>query len=166
MSKPRKKHSVESLLSRTVEVGDCLEWTGYYGNGVPYVCHEGSMTSVRRLLRVLDGQDAPAGYYATTCENPKCVHPDHIIFRTQKKHMARMGKRNVTTPAKSQKIRQAHIKAGRTVLDEYKAQEIRLSDEPGPVLAAKYGVSKSTIAKIRSGEAWRLFISPFRGLFK
>lgn len=166
MSKPRKVHTVQSLLERTVEVGECLEWQGYYGNFVPYVSHEGKMISVRRLLRLLDGQPAPTGYYATSCDNPKCVNPDHIMYRTEKRHMSRMARSNISTPTKAQKIRDAHIKGGRTALDESKAQEIRLSDEPGPVLAQRYGVSRSTIAKIRSGMAWRIFTSPFRGLFK
>jgi len=29
-TKPRAKHTIDSLLARTVEVGDCMEWQGLH----------------------------------------------------------------------------------------------------------------------------------------
>ena len=54
-------HTAESLLARTIEVGDCLEWQGYFANGTPYVSNNGKMTSVRRLFSGLLGKDFVAG---------------------------------------------------------------------------------------------------------
>ena len=45
-----------------------------------------------------------------------------------------------------------------------KAQEIRASDKPCHVLALVYGVDKSMVSRVRRGEAWRDYSSPFAGL--
>ncbi len=49
---------------------------------------------------------------------------------------------------------------------ESKAQEIRMSTEPAPVLAERFGISKSAISRIRRNEVWRMLTSPWQGLFK
>lgn len=44
--------------------------------------------------------------------------------------------------------------------------QIRASDEKHEDLAARYGVSKSLIGRIRRGQMWKTFsASPFAGLF-
>jgi hypothetical protein len=171
MSKQVKEHTIESLMARTIEEGDCWVWQGYSANNTPQVFTrvdgKRKMISVRRLLRELvTGKAQPVGHFSHTCGNPLCVNPDHAIWRGQDAHMRAMAKKRVVSTVTANKLRNYRIESGKAVLDENKAQEIRLSPESGPVLAQRYGVSKSWISRIKRGEVWRVLSSPFAGLFR
>lgn len=171
MSKARTTHTLESLRQRVIEVGDCWEWQGYHQNNTPQViAYPGGvkkMVSVRRMLRELvTGQPQPDGNYSNTCGNHRCVNPDHTIYRNESGHMRDMGRKRKVSAVTANKLRKYRVENGLAKLDESKAQEIRLSSEPAPVLAERFGVSKSWITKIRRGKAWRVLSSPFAGLFK
>jgi hypothetical protein len=43
-------------------------------------------------------------------------------------------------------------------------REIRASDEPGPLIEARYGLKKGYASVIRSGKRWQDHASPFAGL--
>jgi hypothetical protein len=73
------------------------------------------------------------------------------------------GKASLT---KAAKLREYRISTGQAKLSESKAQEIRLSDDSGPVLAERFGVSRGLINRIKRGRAWRVLSSPWQGLFK
>jgi len=171
VSRPRITHTVDSLKARCIEVGECWEWQGYMQNNTPQVIgYPGGlkkMVSVRRVLReLLTGQSQPDGHYGNSCGNTRCVNPDHTLYKSQALHMRAMGKKRKVSMVTANKLRKFRVEAGLAKLDEEKAQEIRLSDEPAPVLAEKFGVSKSWITKIRRGKAWRVLASPWQGLFK
>ena len=171
MSRPRTTHTLDSLKARCVEVGDCWEWQGYLGNNTPQVVAypEGKkkMVSVRRLLRELvTGQPQPDGHYANTCGNHRCVNPDHTLWRGEAAHMKAMGRKRTVSAVTANKLRKYRVDNGLAKLDESKAQLIRLSPEPAPVLAERFGVSKSWINRIRRGAAWRVLAGPWMGLFK
>lgn len=171
MSKPRTTHTLESLQARIVEVGDCWEWQGYIQNNTPQVASypggKKKMVSVRRLLRELvTGRVQPDGHYGNTCGNPRCVNPEHTIWKGQLAHMRYMAKKRVVSNVTANKLRNYRVEAGLVKIDQAKAEEIRSSPESGPVLAERYGVSRSWISKIKQGRAWRVLISPWQGLFK
>lgn len=158
-------HTERSILSRTQEVGECMEWQGYVQNGTPAVCHEGKVVMVRRLLLQFRGIDLPKGSYAVPkCGNPLCVNPDHIQVRNQSQHAVAMAKNiNYSAPERIRKLTDS-ARELRGKLDIEKAREIRMSDEPGPVLAERYQVNKSMINRIKRGDAWRDIRNPFAGL--
>lgn len=171
MSPPRTIHTLESLQARTIEEGDCWLWQGYIQNGTPQVMYyrkdKKGMYSVRRLLRELqNGRTMPDGQYGNTCGNPQCVSPDHTLWKNTKTHMRDMASRRTHSPMDNLKKRQVRIDRGLTKLSMEKAQEIRLSDESGKVLAAKYGVHESLIKRIRTGRVWKVLSGPWHGLFK
>jgi len=162
--KPRTIHTLESLKKRTIEVGECWEWQGYFGNKVPAVCNDGKMTSVRRLFSDLLNNKHPAGgFIVPKCENIKCVNPEHSKHMTHSKFAAMSGKK-----AKGSLTRKVKIQAFRHTfnakLDWEKADEIRVSTEPSRKIAARFGVDKSLVCKIRAGKAWVRYNTPFAGL--
>lgn len=171
MSKPRTEPTLDSLQARIIEEGECWLWQGYIQNNTPQVVSyaDGSkrMVSVRKLMRqLITGQAQPDGHYGHTCGNYQCVNPDHTVFRGEAAHLKHMNKKRKVTAVTASKLRKYKVESGQAKLDESKAQEIRLSTEPAPVLAKRYGVSKSWINKIKRGEVWRVLTSPFAGLFK
>ena len=171
MSRPRITHTVDSLKARCIEVGECWEWQGYLGNNTPQVSSypngKKKMVSVRRLLRELvTGQAQPDGHYGNTCGNIRCVNPDHTLWKSEAAHMRAMGRKRKVSAVTASKLRKYRVESGKAKLDEAKAQEIRLSPEPGPVLAERFGVSKSWINRIKRGAAWRVLAGPWQGLFK
>lgn len=162
--KPKTVHTVKSLLARTIEEGDCLLWTGYHGNKVPTVSHDGKLYPVRRLLSILAGKPHKDGtWYAPRCGCQSCVNPEHISALTTKQHMMKMGKAAKGNPVRAAKVR-AYRQSISIIGTQERANEIRMSAENSRALAARFGVSKSTICNIRSGRAWKDISSPWAGL--
>ena len=170
MSRPRTVHTVDGVKARVIEEGECWLWQGYIQNKTPQIAHyiDGKkvMVSVRKLLRELEtGKPQPKGHYANTCGEYRCVNPDHTIYRSKDTHMRIMG-RSKGSLTKSAKLREYRVSTGQVKLSESKAQEIRLSEDSGPVLADRFGVSRGLINRIKQGRAWRVLSSPWQGLFK
>lgn len=168
MSKPKTIHTLESLMALTTEEGECRLWNKYLGNGVPMVYHDGRFIQVRKLILTLQGIDVWARYTASRCNNPLCVEPSHIIQRSPKQqhlHMAKQVSLSPSNPARIAKITKARRAAVGKITQE-QAIEIRLSDESGPVLAERFGVTRTMISRIKRGESWaHEFGNPFSGLF-
>lgn len=165
-TKPKTIHTIESLKARTVEEGECWNWTGYLGNKVPHVCHNGKMHSVRRLFRDLMDKPVQAGSYIyPNCGNTICVNPKHNVALTRKQFSKRIGKMaagNLMRKIKVQAFKQRTV--GKLTWDQ--ADEIRVSTEPSRQVASKFGVDKSLICRIRAGKAWVRYNSPFAGLMR
>lgn len=161
----KTKHTLESLKKRTIEVGDCWEWQGYYGNKVPSVSHDGKMISVRRLFSdLLGGQHPEGGFIVPKCENIRCVNPNHTKHYNKRKFGQMVGKKAKGSLARKVKL-QAFRQTFNAKLNWDKVDEIRASDEPSRVMAKKFGVDKSIVCRIRRNQSWVRFDSPFAGLF-
>lgn len=173
--KKRKKrtitiHTIESLMTRTSIEGDCIEWQGYvYDGNNPQVCNAGKMTGVRKLVMLLNERKVPEkAYYKTTCGNDLCVRLEHIKVVDHKKHMISMAK-NVRHNAPTRIAKLQKVAANRRKLSDEQVQEIIISDQPTRALAEIYGVSHSTISKVKSHRARRIIsasLNPFVGLMR
>lgn len=164
--KPKTIHTTESILARTEEEGNCMLWKGYIANKTPQVEHNGKMTNVRRVLLELAGTPSTADFLAPKCKNSRCVNPEHIEPQTRKQHMVNMahaankGAVGMIRKARSAKARRAREGA----LGKENAMLIAASEESGPVLAERYGVTRSTINSIKRGKTWSAGLNPFAGL--
>jgi hypothetical protein len=177
MTAPQKRqkrkitiHTIESLMERTSIEGDCTEWLGYsYEGNNPQVSHDGKMIAVRKLVMLLHDRKVPErAYYKTTCGNELCVRLEHIKVVDHKKHMILMAK-NVrhNAPTRIAKMQKSAI--SRRKLTDEQVQDIVMSDQPTRSLAAIYGVSKSTISKVKANQSRRVVnasINPFAGLMR
>lgn len=157
--------TLDHILGLCDEVGDCLLWGGYMGNGSPQrsVLDDTvdppvmRCVQVRRLAwKLYTGQDVPAGRVMTIiCGDPRCLSRDHIRPRT----VQQVCQRAAAAGRFSTPQRKAAITAGRRKsapkLTIEAAREIRSSDETNKTLAERYGVALSHIARIRRNEAWR-----------
>lgn len=170
MSRPVTTHTVASLHARCDDEGDCWLWTGYMGNGSPYVSHNGKMVAVRKLMLELAGKKTrqTARYFATRCGNPECIRPDHIVARTEAEHMTAIaGRVRHRHPVRVSKLQMAGRSRAGCKLNEAKAQAIRDDPRSCREIALELGVSKALVAKVKRNECWRptsATVNPWIGL--
>lgn len=158
---------IEKIQRHVTIEGDCWEWRGCMNGPIPTMKHDGKVANVRRLVLIEMGVPMK-GFIATyTCGNPMCVNPEH----TARSSRAQMNRRimadmsSATNTLRSKRIadakREKHAK-----LSQADVEQIRASGETHHDLAARFGISKSIIGRIKRGEMWRTFsASPFAGLF-
>lgn len=139
----------------------CLIWQASTINGkVPQMRFEGKPHPARRVIfQFLRGPLRPGRQVGARkgCHY-LCVDPEHLVQRTK----SQATKGHAVTQATRAKI--AATKRGAVKLTPQAVEQIRASTEPAYRLAPKLGVDKSMVTRIRRGEAWRDFTSPFAGL--
>lgn len=164
MRPENEQPTLESLHARCEEVGECWEWGGYYNNGVPCVFIDNKRVGVRRVVAVLSGKRVQGRLnFGNSCDNRRCVNPEHVIGRTMEQHARHIGIKAEGSVLRAAKIQMSW--AGRTKLTFEQVQEIRASEDGPKVLSERYGVSKNYIHKIRKGLVWRHFGGVWSGLF-
>lgn len=153
MAKPETIHTVQSLLQRTVEEGDCVLWLGYSANRTPLVYSEGVMKSVRSLLSGLLGKTTTGkGYWSVHCGNHLCIHPEHMVFRLDHQHMAHMARMLNASPALNA-IRSAKISKSKKRITHDQLNDIMTSRDSCADVAKRLGLSKSMVSRYRRSEA-------------
>lgn len=161
--------TMDQIKARCIEEGDCLIWQGATSDaGYPIMKrYGGPCLLVRRVAIALDGREPrPRQPVINSCEDKRCVAPAHLKLSSA----SRVGKIAAAKGAFSTKTRGSKIAASRRNASGVKlsieiADEIRNSQESGPVLAARYGVNRSLINAIKRGTAWKSYSSsPFSGL--
>lgn len=159
-------HTLESILARTVEEGDCRIWHGYVTSKTPQVDVDGKMMSVRRLIVRLQGRPENKGaFYGVKCGTYLCVCPEHIIQLTRKQHSTHMAK--AANDGAANIIRKVKITAHKRAsgkLDMDTAREIRVKEGTYRDIAKEYGISHSLVGHIKRGRYWKETSNPFAGL--
>ena len=154
----RAKLDLESLLSRAEEVGDCLEWQGSYGSqGVPIVSLKNVHLQARRAVyQAICCGPLPItskNPITTTCDNKRCVKPEHLKRSTTKKVAIKAGKAGkFSTLSRSLAISRGNREAGRCKLSPEQVAEIRVSEGTNKAVAQIYGVNASLIGRIKNGK--------------
>lgn len=154
MNKRKAEFTLDWLMARCDEVGECLVWRGYKsdcGQPIGRIPGQKRASNIRRA--VIEQRDGEAvGYkrwaYAT-CEVDGCVHPDHLDSRTRSK--ATRGK-----PKSADHI--AAITTARRKQSDYTYTAIQeILDAPRGAItevAARHGMSRQSACNLRAGR-WR-----------
>lgn len=126
--------------------GQCWEWTGcLVHNGYGQFRLGGSAKYAHRVLFVwING--SVAGDVCHSCDNRKCVRPDHLFEGTRKQNMA-------DCVAKDRQVR--GVRNGMSILDDVSALAIYRSTEPASALSLRYGIHPNTVYDIRNGRRWK-----------
>jgi hypothetical protein len=154
---------MDKVRTRCTEDGDCLRWSGAMTTRGPVVTVAQKQIQLRRIVwEDAHGTPFPSDRVASMdCDNPDCLHAEHIIARTRAQLNARTLRRH-TSIGRNAKI--AHTKRKASKLSDEGAEDIRTSELPAQELADKWGISKTYVYMIRGGRFRRNYASPFAGL--
>ena len=81
------------------------------------------------------------------CDNPPCINLDHLELGTQADNVRDMDERGRRRALRGER-------GTNHKLTEEQAREILCGTDTASVLAARYGVTQSTIRAVRSGQNW------------
>jgi hypothetical protein len=99
-----------------------------------------------RFSWIIANGPIPAGMHILhRCDNPPCVNPAHLLLGTHDENMKDAARKGRVHPG------ELH---GMAKLTDAAVREIRGSTEYLYVLAQRYGVSISSVARVRRREAW------------
>ena len=154
---------LDDLLARVVDCGGCLVWQGWSQQGNHPQWRMGGRKksksmSVRRMLWELTryrlGRHQQVG---VGCGTPNCVHPDHLVARTQSVAM-----RGPKSPLHALHIAQGKRRGAK--ISQADVDMVRADGACMKVEALRLGMSLSHVRNIRAGRRWRELYSPFAGL--
>ena len=155
--------SLQRLLSRTEEDGDCLIWKSTLNhNGYPTIRFSQKTWNVRTVIGIHYGKSKRKGdVYTTICKNKLCLAEGHIRAVSRKVLAEKMDKSYASNPVRAAKISESSRKRGKLSVE--KANLIRLSPDTQKALAERYGVSKRVVWEIKLGIRWKDYKSNFWG---
>ena len=156
-----RENLINRIQEQSIEEGDCWLWQGHTkDNNLPvinvFIEGKWKCMPVRRAIKVFEGIRLLGRQHQarTSCGNQLCVNPEHVyLFQHKGSRGARINKHH-RTPDQLVRITLAAQKH-KSKLDWDKVNAIRASNETGPVLAERYGVTKSTINYIKAYRNWK-----------
>ena len=87
-----------------------------------------------------------------TCDNRRCVNPEHLVLADQVANMKDMIAKDRSTVIGKQGKHNVNAKLNDDTVRAIMQESTRLTHEE---MGAKYGVSASTVSLIRSGKIWK-----------
>lgn len=139
---------MQSKLTRKTDT--CWIWLGAtHEKGYGQFWFQKKVRPAHVIAFLLSGKVlSPGEYVCHTCDNPSCINPDHLFAGSQYDNMQDM-------KSKDRSARLAGEKNGRSKLTESQVQEIRIRIDSHSDLAREFGVSHTTIMKIRKRALWK-----------
>lgn len=144
--------TLKQIHARCDEVGDCLLWnqsctpSGYprvkdgYAHIMAWEAVHGPVPKGKRIYR--------------TCEQTRCCEVGHMVLKTSTQIVRLAAKRGAWKgEARIAKLT-ATKRARSSILNDELVAEIRASDESGPSIEARTGVSRSMVSLIRRNKTW------------
>ena len=138
-------------------MSDCINWSKSLGhNGYGITTRNNKTYRAHRLAYCdyhnIDHSDIKGMVVRHTCDNRKCINPEHLVIGTHQDNMDDMKKRNRTAKGEAHgraKLSEVDIK---TIRDRY----IRGSKVHGLLAIAKdFGVAFQTVSKIINRHRWQ-----------
>jgi len=124
----------------------CWLWTGAsprYGQ----LRVDGVKVGAHRFSYEVHKGKIPKGFFVChTCDNPKCVNPDHLFIGTVTDNVQDALKKGLFKP-KEYSAKISHLDAARISIMPRRNRD---------VIGAMFGVSRSTVRDIQIGRTWNM----------
>ena len=138
----------DRFWNKVSKTENCWNWTasiqGQNGYGYFRISKKEGCTVAHRFSYELANGAIPSGMLVChTCDNPLCVNPAHLFLGTHRDNALDREKKNRCSSHGTQKLN-----------DEI-AKEIKYSTLSQSKLSVIHGVSRTTIANIQKGKAWK-----------
>ncbi len=101
------KSNLDTILSYTKPNGTCLEWTRCFNtDGYPRAVIENNVNGkIHRIVWELHNKQSAKGYIVRhSCDNPKCINPNHLILGTSLQNVQDRQQRNRTQGLKQKDV--------------------------------------------------------------
>lgn len=141
------RERLENYTHRADGEDGCWVWTGCRSSsGYGALNVAGRMVATHRLAWEMANGAIPSGLFIChSCDNPSCINPAHLFLGTHIQNMA---------DCKSKKRTMRGERHHQAKLSISVVREIRLGNGPLRFDAVRFGVSESTITRIRHGKLW------------
>ena len=128
---------------------DCLEWQkGRSLDGYGRVKYRNERYSAHRLSWILTKGEIPKGKSVLhRCDNPPCINPDHLFVGDNFDNMA-------DRKAKGRAPNQKGSANGHAKLTDDVVLAIRAAEGTQKSIAAKFGISQSTVSFLKTNKRW------------
>ncbi len=147
--------SIESILARCIEEGDCLIWPhGVNSSGQPMARIDGKITMLRPAVFHSKGKPLrPGNRVTTSCDCARCLNPEHVVQMAWGLIVKRGCKHRSITGT----IKQAASKRAQSPLNGRKVELLsRIAEgETQRAIAAELGVSSSAVSKLVCGKTFK-----------
>lgn len=142
-------NNTERLMSKTVQVGSCLEFTGGIGShGYGVIWINGKNQNAHKASYILNKGAVPDGVWVLhTCDNKKCINPDHLYLGDRKQNTidAMLRGRLATGDRNGRRTKPDAYHGRERLINTCEYEKILLSPLKKTELAKIYGVNLLTI---------------------
>lgn len=143
-----KKKAIERLTRKSIRAGSCIEWTGStYKDGYGVLHVDLKRWAAHRLSYTVHIGEITRGMLVChTCDNPKCINPDHLFLGTDKENA--MDKVMKHRQSCGEKVPQAKLTANDVIF-------IRNDNRKCAEIALDYGVTSECINQAKKRITWK-----------
>lgn len=138
------------------EVTGCWEWIGSVtdincGGGYGRLKIKGKMRPAHRISYLLHKGEIPDNLFVChTCDNRKCVNPDHLFLGTHSENMQDMLKKGRDNYVRGEKVKHSKLKTHEVI----QIKEMLADGWRGRDIARCFGVDERLISNIKHNRIW------------
>ena len=143
----------DRFYEKVNKTANCWLWTGSCNSdkagGHGRFGYKGKLWCAHRFAYELEVGPIPAGLFIRhKCISPNCVNPAHLETGTNQENQLDRIRDGTMNPKKGEENPASKLTWAQV-------EEIRASDESGPKLARRYGVSHTVIYAILKNKIWK-----------
>lgn len=147
------EHKLQRFLDKVNKSTGCWEWNGFLNSGGygRYKWNQRNWLAHRLMWMITYGELDPLLDVCHTCDNRKCVNPEHLFLGTHTDNMQDMLDKGRSNYPKGER-------SGKSKLTEKAVELIRKASKEGITqteLGNLFGVAHTTIGRVLRSETWK-----------